>query len=354
MQSATMINFVNQIADAVKEAGYDNVAIDTFAYQYTRQAPTGIVPRDNVIVRLCTIECCFCHPLDDPDCPANVKLMKDLRDWAAICNRIYVWDYTTNYSNTCCVFPDFHVIQRNIQVFYENNVKGVYEEGNYYIRSCNTEFGELRAYMIAKSLQDPYRDLDSEVDGFLAAYYGPGWKNIKEAVDMFCSHAGKEGGGHLGIGEAPDTSMHFTNREILTIDGLWKAAKAAAQTEEQLANIERSELSWRFWKGSVNVDEFSVLNPNRYKEKMRLYEDIKASGATMISEGGSGDYLDCLCPQYVNVNEWNSYEADEAGAHGRLLLFSIIDFFTPLLSFFGLLYAFFRIWNHPANPVPGC
>ena len=39
-----------------KSKGYDNVAIDTFAYRYTRTVPNGIVPEDNVIVRLRSID----------------------------------------------------------------------------------------------------------------------------------------------------------------------------------------------------------------------------------------------------------------------------------------------------------
>lgn len=182
VHSATMINFVNRIADAVKAEGYNNVAIDTFAYQYTRKAPKGITPRDNVIVRLCTIECCFSHALNDPGCEKNAELIKDLNNWSEICSRIYIWDYTTNYAHTCCVFPDFGVIQKNLQVFYEHNVKGVYEEGNYYIRDVDTEFGELRSYMLSKCLQNPYCDLDAEINGFLNAYYGPGGEYIRRAI----------------------------------------------------------------------------------------------------------------------------------------------------------------------------
>ena len=342
VQSATMINFVNQIADAVKEAGYDNVAIDTFAYQYTRQAPTGIVPRDNVIVRLCTIECCFLHPLDDPSCERNVALMKDLHDWAAICDRIYVWDYTTNYSNTCIVFPDFDVIQRNIQVFYENNVKGVYEEGNYYIRNCDTEFGELRAYMIAKSLQDPYCDLEKEVDGFLEAYYGPGWKQIKEIIRMHQENAGE----HIGIGEGPSESFRFTDRQVAVIDELWKAAKKAAVTDEQKEHLKRSELSWRFWKSSVKKGEFSILNPGRFDENEKLFNDLQKFGVTMINEGGDGDYLDCLCIRYVPANEWRMYEPDESGAKARLFFSKILERFTPILAAFGMYYKMFKMANN--------
>lgn len=341
VQSATMINFVNQIADAVKEAGYDNVAIDTFAYQYTRQAPTGIVPRDNVIVRLCTIECCFLHALDDPACERNVELMKDLHDWSQICDRIYVWDYTTNYGNTCIVFPDFDVIQRNIQIFYENHVKGVYEEGNYYIRNCDTEFGELRAYMIAKSLQDPYCDMEKEVDGFLAAYYGPGWKQIKTIVRMHQENAGE----HITIGEGPNQSFTFTDRQVAAIDSMWNAAKKAAVTDEQKEHIERSELSWRFWKSSAKKGEFGILNPMRFEENEQLFEDLQKFGVRQISEGGYEDYLDCICIPYVPANEWNTYEADESGARARLFFSKLLRRFTPLLSAFGFFYDIFRAVN---------
>lgn len=349
VQSATMLYFVNRIADAVKEAGYDNVAIDTFAYQYTRKAPTGIAPRDNVIIRLCTIECCFCHPLDDETCKRNAELMKDLKDWSAICNRIYVWDYVNNYSNTCIVFPDFGVIRRNIQVFYENNVRGVYEEGNYYIRNCDTEFGELRAYMISKCLQDPYREMENEINGFLSAFYGPAGENIKTILDMYLAHDPASFGGHLGIGESPSASFRFTDREVAETDACWAAAKAAAadaETDEYLARVERSELSWRFWKGSVGKGEFSVLNPKRFDEKQKLFEDLQAFGVKQISEGSYEDYLDCYCVRYVPVNEWNMYEADEPAACARAVCGRFYEkYLVPILSAFGVYYKIFRAVN---------
>ncbi|MCR5151137.1 MAG: DUF4838 domain-containing protein [Clostridiales bacterium] len=338
VQSATMINFANLIADAVKEAGYENVAIDTFAYQYTRQAPTGIKPRDNVIVRLCTIECCFSHTLDDKACQRNVALMKDLSDWSKICDRIYIWDYTTNYANTCLVFPDFNVIQRNIQIFYENNVKGVYEEGNYYIDNCDTEFGELRAYMISKCLQNPYCDISEETDGFLAAYYGPGWKSIKEILQIHIDNAGNSLGGHLSIGESPRESFRFTNKQINIIERCWQKAKESTDNIDYLENINRTELSWRFWKGSCGKKEFSILNPGRFDERQKLFDDFKKYGVNMISEGSYGDYLDCACVRYVPVNEWNMYEADERNTQIKLFFGSLIEKLTPILSLWGLYY----------------
>ncbi|MBR6702020.1 MAG: DUF4838 domain-containing protein, partial [Clostridia bacterium] len=338
VQSATMINFVNQIADAVKKAGYTNAAIDTFAYQYTRKAPENIAPRDNVIVRLCTIECCFLHTLDDASCSRNKELMKDLHDWSEICKRIYVWDYTTNYSNTCIVFPDFDVIQRNIQVFYENNVRGVYEEGNYYIDSCDTEFGELRAYMISKCLQNPYCDLESEVDGFLAAYYGPGRENIKSILEMHIDNACGGGTGHLSIGEGPTQTFSFSAKQVKEIDGYWESAKKAAVNDEQKEHIGRSELSWRFWKASAGKGEFSILNPERFDLRQELFEDLQKYGVTALNEGGPSDYLDCICIRYAPANEWNMYEAGETGAETRLFFGELLEKLTPITALLGLLY----------------
>lgn len=342
VQSATMINFVNQVADAVKDAGYDNVGIDTFAYQYTRKAPTGIVPRDNMIVRLCTIECCFSHALDDPKCKENVDLMKDFNDWSKICNRIYIWDYATNYAHTCCLFPDFGVIQKNIQIFYEHNVKGVYEEGNYYIEECDTEFGELRAYMLSKCMQNPYCDLDKEIDGFLEAYYGKGGKYIRKALELCTENAGDKSG-HLKIYQDSKDSMNLKPYQIAQIDKYWESAKHFAQNDTQLKNIERSEISWRYWKAMANRGEFSLINPKRFDELEKLHADVVASGTKRLSEGQEwGDYLDCGLIRYAKPDDWKFYEVDEFGTKELNNLGKIWEVATKVLTAFGGFYKLFR------------
>ena len=270
-----MISFVNRIAKEVKAAGYDNVAIDTFAYQYTRQAPTQVVPEDNVIVRLCTIECCFAHALNDESCSENVALMADLSAWSKICDRIYVWDYTTNYANTLGIFPDFGVLQKNIQIFYENNVVGLYEEGNYYMEYCDGEFGELRAYLLSKLMQNPYIDYSEYMNEFLEAYYGEGWENIRQFIDSTIKKSVPEGG-HLMIYSSMSDTLGFSEEDVAAADILWENAKAAAKTEDHKSNIERSEISWRLWKAYNGYDRDG---------HEKLIEDIKALGITMIHEG---------------------------------------------------------------------
>ncbi len=302
--AGTMISFVNQVAKAVKDAGYDKVAIDTFAYQYTRQAPARVKPDDNVIVRLCSIECCFSHPLEDSSCKQNADFMKDFAAWGKICNRIYIWDYTTNYSNYIGPFCDFGVIQPNMQTFVKNNVKGVYEEGNYTAAESNGEFAELRAYLLSRLMWDPYLDYEAEMNGFLKAYYGGGWQYVREFIRMMTEYTGQNGR-HMTIYRAmTDKSvLNFRKRQIDYCDDLWQNAVEKAGTPAQRKNVERSLLCWRYWKACNRVGEFSRLNENRIWESKKLYDDFGAFGIRRIFEGGNGMLTDS--PDFKQIpREW--------------------------------------------------
>ncbi len=307
-QSGTMLTFVNEIARRVKEHGYDNVVFDTFAYQYTRKAPSQVRPREDVIVRLCSIECCFGHTLDDPKCEQNADFMNDLREWGKICNRIYIWDYVHNYAQTLCIFPNFNVLQRNIQIFYENNAKGLYEEGNYYIDNSDAEFAEMRTYLLSKLMQNPYLDFSAEMNGYLKGVYGAGGQFIREFIDIISEHAVTDSK-HLSIyQDAEKTLYDMTDEDVEKCNELWEKAKAAAETDEQLQQIRRSELSWRYWKAANKRSEFS-RNQFPYlwmTEGKKLHDDLKEMNAVMFSEGGTRFLSDCeLLYLYRVPSKWS-------------------------------------------------
>ncbi|MBO5931895.1 MAG: DUF4838 domain-containing protein, partial [Clostridia bacterium] len=94
--SAVWITFVNKIAEDLTK-DYPNLTIDTLAYKHTQKAPKTVKPHENVCVRLCSITCCFTHPIDDPDCPKNKSFREDLIAWGKICDNVHIWDYTTNF-----------------------------------------------------------------------------------------------------------------------------------------------------------------------------------------------------------------------------------------------------------------
>jgi hypothetical protein len=167
-QAGPVVRFCNAIADDIKD-DYPDVAIETLAYQYTRKPPKLTKPRPNVIICLCSIECCFIHPLGDD--PFNKTFADDIRGWNKICDRLWIWDYVINYAHSICPFPNLEVLKPNINFFIKNGVKGIYEESCYYTKA--SELQELRNYVIAKTLWDPTYDTQKAISEFCAAYYGP-------------------------------------------------------------------------------------------------------------------------------------------------------------------------------------
>ena len=297
--AGSVITFVNRIARAVKEKGYDNVKFDTLAYMHTRSAPSEVRPEDNVIVRLCTFECCFSHPMDDDSCPENAALMKDLEAWSKITGNLYIWDYTTNYAFTLGIFPDFQVLQKNLQCFYEHGVKGVYEEGNYYVHLCDTEFSDLRTYLIGRLLEDPYCDYEAEMLNFCNYYYGKGGEHIKTAIDQITADTK----GHVSIYSPMSESFSIDENEAAEIDQLWSMAKDEAGSEDALAAINRSELSWRYVKAALGLREFKGTTEDNRDEREKLYNDLISHDVRMIDEW-TGIEPDFTKYEQVPVEQW--------------------------------------------------
>lgn len=288
--AGTMIRFVNAIAEEFKDE-YPDAVFDTFAYQYTRKAPLKVKPLPNVIVRICSIECCFSHPLSDPKCKQNDSFYKDILDWQKICNRIYVWDYTTNYANYNGPFPDFGVIDNNMKFFVKNNVKGMYAEGNYQAAECNGEFAELRSYMLARLMWNPNMDnYDEEMLDFCNAYYGEAGKYIKQYIDMTTKNTGELfffSRRHMTIYRSmTDKSVLNLNLiERYQMNALWEKAKECNLSDAERERVLLSEISWRYWKACNKVCEFSFLLPSeRTEQNKQLYSDMKELGIKRISE----------------------------------------------------------------------
>ena len=174
--SGIMIWFVNQVADYIKPL-FPDIYIGTFAYQYTRKPPVGIKPNENVVIRLCSIECCFAHPLD-AGCPENRAFMEDLKAWSQLAPHLFIWDYVVDYAQYMAPWPNFQVLAPNIRVFRDNHAIGVYEESQY--QSAGGEFEEMKAWVLSKLLWNPDQDVEPLVKDFIEGYYGAAAPKVME------------------------------------------------------------------------------------------------------------------------------------------------------------------------------
>ena len=277
-----LLRFVNAIAENL-EKDYPNVIVDTLAYKYTQTTPKITKPHKNVCIRLCSINCCFTHPLENKDCPRSQKFYNDIVNWGKICDKLHIWDYTTNFHYYISTFPNFGVLHKNMKFFAENNVVSMFPQGNG--QGVSGEFGELRAYLLAKLMWDPYMEEETyyrHMDEFLAAYYGAGWQNIRNFIDKTTELAANGGfrvnkadeslGAPVcgqGIYDHPFTVI--TRDEYLEHEALfeewWNTAASLAGDRREF--VERSMMQWRLTK--------LYLRPNA-EEAQKLIDDAKAAG----------------------------------------------------------------------------
>ena len=186
-----LLHFINQIADQVR-AEFPELSIGMLAYNhlYSRIPPQQIKPRPNVIVRLVTSGCCRFHPLatcrSDFDYEGSVQFRQDLAGWRSVADRLYAWNYVSEYGDILAPFPNLDVLQSDIKFFVENRVKGVFCQGISGL--AGGEFAELRAYLLARFLWDPECNGQQVRKEFLAAYYGEAAPFITSYLDLFHQH----------------------------------------------------------------------------------------------------------------------------------------------------------------------
>lgn len=66
-------------------------------------------------------------------------------------------------------FPNFPILQKNIQLFKEHNATMHFSQIG---GSKGGDFSEMRAYMVSKLMWNPYLDADSLMRSFMDGYYG--------------------------------------------------------------------------------------------------------------------------------------------------------------------------------------
>ncbi len=294
-ESGQMISFVNRVAEEV-EKHYPDVMIHTFAYQYTQKAPEKVKPRDNVLVQLCSIDCCFRHSIESGKA-LNAEFKQDLNDWAAICDNLYIWDYTTNFS--VYIMPhcnlSYEVLAGNIRLFHENNVVGVFEQGAYNTGG-SAEFAELRSYLISKLLQDPYmseEEFNLHRDEFLRGYYGDGWENIVEFLDWllekpyfkaFCQ-------GCFSWDGIDSWKIDAYKNDREKVEAWFDAAYEAADTELQKNNLRRCRIG----------ADFMILNG--------IWEDMYTNGTDETRK----EVVDMAFHWQAEMQEFDVHMAEKFG-----------------------------------------
>ena len=185
--------------------------------------------------------------------------MNDFVNWGKICDRIYVWDYTTNFRYYIAPFSNFGAIRENMKFYHENGVRGMFPQGN--SQSISGEFGELRAYLLAKLMWNPYmseEEYSRHMNEFLKAYYGDGWVYIRQFIDK-TTQLVANADSCINIYEEPLQSI--SKEEYLAneyfFENMWSKAEAIAGDRAEY--VHRSRLQWRCIQILLHPNEEDAL-----------------------------------------------------------------------------------------------
>ena len=283
--AASLLFLVNKVAGEV-EKHYPDAIVSTLAYLETVNPPKTVRPRSNVAIRLCTDNCMWSHPFT----PAREieAFNKALVGWGAIHKRIHIWDYCVNFSHYTAPMPNLDVIADNIRFFLAYNAKGVMEQGAY--QSPGAERDLLRAWVLAKFMWDPTRNIDDLTQDFIWGYFGKAAPAVA-AYDELLKEAASE---HAESMKAPEGGIRyrmdapFLSKEFLrkAVD-LYDQAEALADDEETLHRVQCDRLPIMYvqlCRGPEFVQE--LFGETRYAQLVDKFEaTARRVGLTHIYEG---------------------------------------------------------------------
>jgi hypothetical protein len=293
-QIAPVLQLVNRVAEAVEREFPDKI-VETLAYQWTRRAPRTIRPRKNVVVRICSIECCFSHPLQTCDSRENREFRADLAAWSKVATRLWVWDYATDFKHYLLPFPNQRARGLNVRFYVANNVRGIFEQDTH--NTPQSELAALGGYVSAKCLWNPNYDPNRAIAEFLDGYYGRAAAPIREYVEMLHNYAERENV-HVYT-STPCSSSHLPDGLLVMANRLWQRAEGlVAGQPKALHRVRVSRLS---------VD-YAILERARLESRARL--PMNDSFLAMARERFAPFFQTLQASKITRLNEWEPLDKE--------------------------------------------
>ena len=273
--SGAYVRFMNRLAER-----YPDKQFSTLAYLFTCQPPKKTKPLPNVNIMLCDIDCKREVPLTDN--ASGQWFKRALEGWSAITDNIFVWDYGINFDNTVSPFPNFHILQPNIQLFARNHTTMHFSQVN---GICGGDFSELRAYLLSKLMWNPDADTDMLTRQFLKDYYGNADRWIYQYLKVM--QGGLLASGiDLWIYDSPISHKDGMLRPqlIKVYDELFDRAEEAVKDDPiRLQHVRLSRLTLQYSK--LEIARTSTEQQPDIAEQLALFEQRTAEyGVKTLNE----------------------------------------------------------------------
>ncbi|MDR1937872.1 MAG: DUF4838 domain-containing protein [Tannerellaceae bacterium] len=291
--SGTIIYFLNKLAERFPDKEFS-----TLAYLYSVPPPRHIKPLPNVNIMLCDIDCY--REVTLPENPSGRSFLRSMEGWANISDNIFVWDYGINFDNYISPFPNFHILQPNMELFRKNKATMHFSQ----ISSIKGgDFSELRSYLVSKLLWNTSVDVDSVMQSFLKGYYG------EAAAPFLYQYIKLREGALIGskiplwIYDTPVTHKEgMLNKPMLRrYNELFDLAEQAAAEDQTFLNrVREARLPVMYAELEISRTE-PIEDIAKLKEKLDLFL-ARANGFGVTTLNERRNTIEEYCKLYVQRN----------------------------------------------------
>jgi len=217
--------FVNAVADEIAK-DYPDVLIDTLAYSFYAAAPKTIKPRPNVCIRVCDDPGDVMHGMGHPN---NKVGLKTLKDWSKITKHLRIWDYDVIYTPNLPT-PTQLYTANDMKLFKKVGVEGVFTELE---NVLTTDMWDMKAWILAKTMEDPNANSDKLVREFTDGYYGAAGRYVREYLNGINKALNKRPV-YINFGGSPAGYTFLDVKTVLSANTAFDKAEAAVSNDPVL------------------------------------------------------------------------------------------------------------------------
>ena len=271
-EGGTKLRFVNAIANLLARE-YPNVSVETMLYHTAMPKKTR--PVSNVLIRA-VHDPDWRFALDDPTHEKNQGAMKFWRDLKERMGDggIYNWTKHVNFGSWLLPIPNLRYTAHNIRIMNEHRVIGMFCQNQ---NTRDSQFQNIRYYLIARALWRPEIDSRPQIEEFCRLYYGSAGEDVLRYINFIHDEYGDE---DMQEQEMGDHARYLDERFVKTADAILAQAEALADTPEiaQRVAVERLPV-WKIIldRACANVGKILTL-PDEWAFRIDKEEKGLAEG----------------------------------------------------------------------------
>jgi len=266
-ESGPVIAFVNELARLLAREDFE-LWIDTLAYHYSLDPPSGLRAAPGVVVRVTGLhQRDFTLPANHP---SNDAYARAIEGWGDRTDHLWVWEYSVPFGDFGDFpIPNLRALAEDFAWYLDRGVEGLYLQAAYPIAA---DMRDMKMWIAAKLLSDPLQDHDGLVEEFTDGFYGPAGAPIRRYLSTL-EQAARRNPSRIEYFPAPADYRYLDRRFFRTAHRLFDRAEGKVAGDEVLlrrvrhARLSLDRASLVFWPvaGKAAGGDLSTV-ADRYRQ----------------------------------------------------------------------------------------